>query len=248
MNHPNIVHIYEANLSAEEGAYLVMEYIDGNSLDKFARYDNLLHIDAAIDPIGQSAKVLRHASSLGIVHRDVKPDNIIRTSAGLVKLTDFGCAITSEPKAAPIPVAGSVSYISPEQLTGKPLNFQSDLYALGTVRYRLLTGRYTFEADSVEAAIQQILNRPHIPIGDRRKGIPKELSDLVDRALRKNPQDRHASWDEFIQELREAQEVVHTKYDSDLDMLRGFSEATRSLYLTETRELAARFQAGQSDA
>jgi serine/threonine protein kinase len=246
MNHPNIVHLYEANLDAEEGAYLVMEYIEGKSLDKFARYDNLLHMDAAIDSIGQSAKALRYASGLGIIHRDVKPDNIIRTSTGLVKLTDFGCAITNEPDAAPpIPVAGSVSYMSPEQITGKPLNHQSDMYSLGAVFYRLLTGYYTFEADSVETAVQQILNHPHIPINDRRRGIPKELSDLIDRSLRKKPEDRHANWDEFIQELREAQEAIRSRYDYDLDMLRGFSDATLALYLTETRELAARFQTDQ---
>jgi len=245
LDHPNIVGIYDADLNAEDGAYLVLEYIDGDSLDKFGKPDTLLPIDAVIDAIGQSAEALKHASSKGIVHRDVKPDNLIRTAEGQVKLTDFGCAITGQPDASPIGVAGSVAYMSPEQLTGKPLNHQSDIYALGAVFYRLLTGRYAFDSDTTDAAVHEILHKPHIPVGARRQGIPKELTGIIDRALQKKPEDRHESWDEFIKEIDLARAAMRTKYDYDYDMLRGFSETTLSQYLADTRELAARSQAAK---
>ena len=239
MDHPNIVGIHKADLNAEDGSYLVLEYIDGDSMDKFGKPETLLPIDAVIDAIQQAAEALKHASSKGVIHRDVKPDNLIRTAEGQVKLTDFGCAITGQPNASPIGVAGSVAYMSPEQLTGKPLNYQSDIYALGAVFYRLLTGRYAFDADTTDSAVQEILHKPHIPVGVRRQGIPRELTDVIDRALQKKPEDRHESWDEFIKEIGEAKTAMRTKYDYDFDMLRGFSETTRSQYLADTRELVA---------
>lgn len=252
MDHPNVVGIQDADLKAEDGAYLVLEYVDGDSMDKFAKPDTLLPIDAVIDAIRQAAEGLKHASSKGIIHRDVKPDNLIRTAEGQVKLTDFGCAITGQPDVSPIRVAGSVAYMSPEQLTGKPLNHQSDIYALGAVFYRLLTGRYSFDGDTTESAVHEILHKPHIPVEARRQGIPRELTGIIDRALQKKPEDRHESWDAFIREVDEARTAMRTKYDYDFDMLRGFSETTMSQYLADTRELvatrelAARSQADKS--
>jgi serine/threonine protein kinase len=236
MDHPNIVSIYKANLEAEEGAYLVMEYVDGQSLDKFSKPSNLLPIDFVIDAIKQSAEALRHASEKGIVHRDVKPDNLIRSPTGHVKLTDFGCAITIEPNAAPIPVAGSVAYMSPEQLTGKALDHQSDIYSLGAVFYRLLTGYYSFDAFNSDEAVRKILKHPHVSVESRRQGIPGELSGIIDKALEKNPADRHKTWGEFIREIEQAQLVMRTKYDYDYDMLRGFCDITLKQYLADQHE------------
>ncbi|MGC2458380.1 MAG: serine/threonine-protein kinase [Gallionellaceae bacterium] len=179
MDHPNIVSIYKADLEAEDGAPLIMEYIDGQSLDKFSRRNALPPIDFVIDAIEQTAEALRHASGMGIVHRDVKPDNLIRFATGHVKLTDFGCAITNEPNAAPIPVAGSVAYMSPEQLAGKTLDHQSDLYSLGAVFYRLLTGHYSFDAFNADEAVQKTLKHPHVSVEVRRQGIPRELSSII---------------------------------------------------------------------
>lgn len=239
MDHPNIVAIHAADLHAKNGAYLVLEYVEGESMSKFGTPDTLLPIDAVIDAIRQSAEGLKHASGKGVIHRDIKPDNLIRTAEGQVKVTDFGCAITNQPNASPIGVAGSVAYMSPEQLTGKYLNFKSDIYALGAVFYRLLTGRYSFDSDTTDAAVHEILHKPHIPVEARRQGIPRELTDIIDRALQKKPEDRHQSWDDFIHEINAAQTAMRTKYDYDFDMLRGFSESTLSQYLADTRELAA---------
>jgi len=236
LDHPNIVEIYEANLNAEDGAFLVLEFIDGDSLDKFATPDALLPVDVVIDAMRQSAEALKHASTKGVIHRDVKPGNLIRTAAGQVKLTDFGCAITGQPNTPPIGVAGSMAYMSPEQLTGKPLNYQSDIYALGVVFYRLLTGHYSFDADTPETANQAILNKPHIPVESRRQGIPKEVTRIIDRALQKKPEQRHESWDEFIKQIDLACEAMYAKYNYDYDILRGFSETTMSQYLANTTE------------
>jgi serine/threonine protein kinase len=239
LDHPNVVSIYDADLKAKEGAYLVLEYINGDSLEKFGTAETLLPIDAVIDTIRQSAEALKHVSGHGIIHRDVKPDNLIRTAEGQVKLTDFGCALTGQLNASPIGVVGSVAYMSPEQLTGKPLSLHSDIYALGAVFYRLLTGRYSFDSDTPLSAVDEILNMPPVPVEARRQGIPKEVTWIIDRALQKDPEDRHQSWDEFILEISGAQTAMRTQYDYDFDMLRGFSESTQSEYLAVTRELAA---------
>jgi serine/threonine protein kinase len=239
LDHPNIVCIHKADLEAEEGAYLIMEYIDGDSLDKFSKPKTLLPIDFAIDAIKQAAEALRHTSEKGIVHRDVKPDNLIRSATGHVKLSDFGCAITNGPNAAPIPVAGSVAYMSPEQLTAKTLDQQSDIYSLGAVFYRLLTGYYSFDAFNAEDAVQKILKHPHVSVESRRQGIPRELSSIIDKALEKNPEDRHKTWDEFIHEIEQAQLAMRTKYDYDYDMLRGFCDVTLKQYLSDTKDLPA---------
>jgi serine/threonine protein kinase len=240
MDHPNIVSIHHADLGAEEGAYLVLEYVKGESMDKYRKPETLLSIDAVVDAIEQSGQALKYASGKGIVHRDVKPDNLMRTADGHVKLSDFGCAVVEDAEARPLVVAGSVAYMSPEQLTGRPLSFKSDIYALGAVFYRLLTGRYSFDADTPDEAAHKILRNPHIPVEARRKGVPRELTDLIDRALQKRPEDRHGSWDEFIGEIGQARLALHAKYDYDYDMLRGFSDSTLSQYLADTRELAIR--------
>jgi serine/threonine protein kinase len=240
LDHPNIISIHHADLGAEEGAYLVLEYVKGESMDKYRKPETLLSIDAVVDAIEQSAQALKYASAQGIVHRDVKPDNLMRTAEGRVKLSDFGCAVVGDLEARPLVIAGSVGYMSPEQLTGRPLSFRSDIYALGTVFYRLLTGRYTFDADTPDEAARTILRNPPVPVEARRKGVPRELTELIARALQKQPEDRHSSWDEFIGEIGLARQALRTKYDYDYDMLRGFSENTLSQYLADTRELAVR--------
>ncbi len=233
MDNPNIVSILDADLDYEDGAYLIMEYINGQSLDKFSRPNALLPTDAVIDAIKQTAQALRHSSGKGIIHRDVKPDNLIRSATGQVKLSDFGCAIVNEPNAAPIAVAGSVAYMSPEQLAGKALDHKSDIYSLGAVFYRLLTGHYSFDAVSAEDAVQKILKHPHVPVAARRQGIPAELSGIIDKALKKDPEHRHKTWDEFVHEIENAQLAMHAKYDYGYDMLRGFCDITLKHFLAD---------------
>jgi serine/threonine protein kinase len=207
MDHPNIINMYGADLDAQGGPYLVMEYVNGDSLDKFDSPETLLPIETVIDVMRQTAEALRYASSLGIIHRDVKPGNIIIRKDGRVKIADFGCAITSDPKGELLPIAGSLPYMSPEQLEGKPLNHQSDIYSLGVVFYRLLTGHYPFamgDGQTAQTYARKILKASHTPISVHRQDVPAEIAKLVDRALHRKLAQRHASWDEFLECLHSA--------------------------------------------
>lgn len=207
MSHPNIVDMYGADMNAPDSPYLVMEYIDGTSLDKFDSPDTLLPIETVIDVMRQSAEALNYASRLGIIHRDVKPGNIIIRKDGRVKIADFGCAITSDPNKSVVAIAGSLPYMSPEQLEGKSLGQQSDIYSLGVVFYRLLTGHYPFEMGGDQTArtyARKVLMNKHAPITAHRKDVPVGIANLIDMALQKKLEHRHASWQDFLDHLHRA--------------------------------------------
>ena len=207
MDHPNIIDLYGANMHHPDGPYLVMEYVNGNSLDKFDTPDTLLPIETVIDVMRQSAEALAYASRLGIIHRDVKPGNIIIRKDGRVKIADFGCAITSLPGGSVTAIAGSLPYMSPEQLEGKPLTAQSDIYSLGVVFYRLLTGHYPFEMGDDQTArtyARKILNTKYAPITTHRKDVPPGIVKFIDSALQKTLNKRLASWEEFLDLLHRA--------------------------------------------
>lgn len=238
MHHKNIVHVLDADLNEKSGAYLVMEFANGVSLDRHEHSDTLLPIKSVLSVIEQIANALRYATELGIVHRDVKPANIILASNGTAKLTDFGCAVPSQELGSV--VAGSLAYMSPEQLEGQPLDQRADIYALGAVLYRLLTGKNTFEAqDNFDARIA-ILNFPITPIATYRQELPRELIAVIERAMQKNIAQRYPNWDEFILEFGEAAHLIRMS-EYDLDMYRGFSiptQAVLSNYAASDREFS----------
>jgi serine/threonine protein kinase len=225
MHHQNIVHVIDANLREKSGAYLVMEYINGQSLDHYERSDNLLPINTVLSVIEQIAKALNYAAGLGIVHRDVKPANIILMANGTAKLTDFGCAVPTS-KLGNI-VAGSLAYMSPEQLEGEPLDQRADIYSLGAVLYRLLTGKNTFDADNNFDARVAILNFPITSIEKYRKGLPRELVAVIELAMQKEVTQRYDNWDEFIRDFVNVAQKIKMS-DNDLDLYRGFSRSTQS--------------------
>lgn len=201
LKHPNIVSIIEANTGNPDNAYIVMEYVEGESLEKFSAPDKLLPVETVLDIVRQAAEALNYAFQMGVIHRDVKPANIILRQDGLIKLSDFGCALLSNSDSTQISGAGSLSFMSPEQITGITLNHQSDIYSMGAVLYRLLTGHNTFNAADNYSAINQILHHPPVPIETRRTGLPRELCRIVDRALQKNLDDRYRDWKEFLSDL-----------------------------------------------
>lgn len=238
MRHKNIVHVLDADLDEKSGAYLVMEYAHGVSLDQHEHADNLLPIITVLSVVEQISNALRYAAGLGVVHRDVKPANIILSPNGTAKLTDFGCAVPSKELGSV--VAGSLAYMSPEQLEGQPLDQRADIYALGAVLYRLLTGRNTFEAEDNFDARIAILNYPIIPVETYRKGLPQQLVAVINRAMQKDAAERYATWDEFIRDFGEAAHVIRMS-DYDLDMYRGFSMSTQSVlsdYAAADREFS----------
>lgn len=224
LHHKNIVHVFEADLNAPGGAYMVMEYANGTSLDRYEHSSDLLPINTLLSVIEQIADALRYAAQLGIVHRDVKPANIILQNNGNAKLTDFGCAITRN--GMNNVVAGSLAYMSPDQLDGRPLDERADIYSLGAVMYRLLTGRNTFEAETNFDAQIAILNFPIIPIEKYRRELPKELVHVINRSLEKNIAKRYANWDEFIRDLGVASHKIRM-FEQDVDIYRGFSTTSQ---------------------
>jgi serine/threonine protein kinase len=226
MQHKNIVRVLDADLNEPSGAYMVMEYINGKSLDHFEQTDALLPILTVVSVVDQMAQALRYAAKLGVVHRDVKPGNIILKSDGVAKLSDFGCAIPASEMDAI--VAGSLAYMSPEQLEGEALDQRADIYALGAVLYRLLTGRHTFDAETDFDARIAILNYPIIPIETYRKNLPEELIAVIACALQKDKDLRYNFWDEFLNDFGNAAHQIRMS-DYDLDLYRGFSMSTQSV-------------------
>jgi serine/threonine protein kinase len=226
MDHKNIVHVQEAHFSERTGAYLVMEYAQGVSLDKHHSEETLLPIKLVLSIVEQIATALNYAAGMGIVHRDVKPANIILMPNGTAKLTDFGCAVPSMELGSE--VAGSLAYMPPEQIEGLALDQRADIYALGAVMYRLLTGHNTFEADNHFDARIAILNFPITPIETYRKNFPAALAAVIEHAMKKDPADRYANWDEFIQDFGQAAHAVRMSNENE-ELSRAFSKSTQEV-------------------
>lgn len=238
LQHKNIVRLLGSNFEEKSGPYLVMEYIKGASLDRYQYEDDLLPINKVLSVIEQTANALQYIATQSVVHRDVKPENIILMPNGMAKLTDFGCAI--ETGSSGDMVAGSLAYMSPEQLEGEPLDERSDIYSLGAVLYRLLTGKNTFDADNEFDARIAVLNFPAIPIQKFRKELPPALVAIIHRALEKNVHKRFQDWSTFIREFGEVAQRIKMSLE-DLDVYRGFSPSTQteiSRYLSVSREFS----------
>lgn len=238
LSHKNIVRLLGANLEEESGPYLVLEYIKGTSLNHHQHADNLLPINKVISVIEQIANALHYIATQSVVHRDVKPENIILMPNGMAKLTDFGCAIATG--ASGEMVAGSLAYMSPEQLEGLPLDERADIYSLGATLYRLLTGKNSFIADNQFDARIAVLNFPAIPIQNYRKELPPELITVVHRALDKDVRRRFQDWTTFIREFGNAAHKIRMSHD-DFDVYRGFTPSTQSVisnYLSASRQFS----------
>lgn len=225
LNHKNIVRLLAANLEEKSGPYTVMEYVKGVSLDKHQHAKSLLPINTVLSVIEQIANALQHVARQGVVHRDVKPENILLMPNGMAKLTDFGCAVSTGTSGEM--VAGSLAYMSPEQLDGLPLDERADIYSLGATLYRLLTGKNTFVADNEFDARIAVLNFPAIPIQNVRKELPPKLVAVIHRALEKDEGRRYPDWATFIQEFGNAAHQIRMS-PNDLDVYRGFSPTTQS--------------------
>ncbi len=200
LDHPHIVQIYDA-VADDDYAYIVMEYVDGGTLQRFTRPDNLLGIGDVIEVIYKCARALDYASQQGVIHRDIKPANVMLTERNDVKITDFGAAAIAKAEATMIDSIGTPAYMSPEQHMNKPLNHQTDIYALGVVLFQLLTGRAPFKADNIAGLAYQVLNsNPPLPSEFRRE-VPLELDMIVIRALQRDTDKRYLTWAQFIDEL-----------------------------------------------
>jgi serine/threonine protein kinase len=200
LDHPHIVQIWDA-AADDDHAYIVMEYVEGGTLQRFTSADNLLGIGDVIEVIYKCARALDYASQQGVIHRDIKPANIMLKENNDVKIADFGSAAIAKADATLIDGIGTPAYMSPEQHMSKPLNHQTDIYALGIVMFQLLTGRAPFKADNIAGLAYQVLNsNPPLP-SEFRQDVPLELDMIVIRALQRDTSKRYLTWSQFIDEL-----------------------------------------------
>ena len=192
LNHPHIVTIYDVGEDQGLG-YIAMELVDGHDMRRYTRKEGLLPINRIMEMAAQIAEALDYAHRNGVVHRDIKPSNIMLDKAGRqVKVADFGIArIGSSGKTRTGTVLGTPPYMSPEQLSGRPLDGRSDVFSLGVVLFELVTGRRPFEGDTVATLMTRIANDPHPDIMGLRGGIPACLRNIIDKTLEKDPNKRY---------------------------------------------------------
>src|SRR5437763_10132724 len=187
LQHPHILPIYDAG--EENGhRYIVTEHVHGaRTLAAYCRPDNLLRIDDTVEIMFKCAKALHYAHSRGVIHRDIKPSNIMLTQDSDVRIIDFGIALVSDSDISRIEgIAGSPSYMSPEQVQSIELTNRSDLYSLGAVMYELLTGTRPFRAGNLQKLLHQIVFATPPPIHTLRPEIPEELENVTAMALQKD--------------------------------------------------------------
>ncbi|MBN1628934.1 MAG: serine/threonine protein kinase [Thermoleophilia bacterium] len=198
LSHPNLVTLIDRGSSDNED-YLVFEYVEGRSLKETIR-EGLMGVGEIGRVAGQVAEGLAAAHLVGIVHRDVKPQNILIDRNGHAKVSDFGIATgpdwTRVTRAGSI--IGSARYMSPEQIRSKPVDARSDIYSLGIVMYEMLTGQPPFDGTNMPEIARMHLNATPPPIGDVRPNLPDGLERVVMRCLEKLPEDRFASMDELL--------------------------------------------------
>ena len=201
LSHPNIVSIYDRG-EAEGTYYIAMEYLDGRSLKELILSRGDAPIAVVVEYARQILSALRFAHRHGIVHRDIKPHNVLVDGEGRVKVTDFGIARagTSQMTEAGS-IVGTAQYLSPEQARGADVDQRSDLYSLGVLMYEMLTGEVPFSGDTpVEIAMKHLSQTP-APPSTKRHDVPRELDMVVMRALAKDPEDRYQSADEMEADL-----------------------------------------------
>jgi serine/threonine-protein kinase len=230
--HPNVVQVFDFGLDeATERQFIVMEHVDGQSCAEILRDEGHLEPDNAVDVLAQACRGLDYAHRNGVVHRDVKPGNLLRSGDGVVKLADFGIAKAAEQSDITKvgSVVGTAAYLSPEQARGEAAGPRSDLYALGVVSYQLLAGRLPYEAASLTDLARQQDTGPPQPLHQINRDVPPALSAAILRGLEHDPEDRYQDAREMEQALREGLRGVPPAPTTATRALRDEEPSTRML-------------------
>ena len=203
LQHPNIVIVYD--LGDEEGMpFIVMEFVDGEPLDKVISSGRQLHMVDKLSIIEQVCSALGYAHQRGVIHRDIKPANVIVQPDGHAKIVDFGIARVQSSKESGLTrtgnVIGTVHYIAPERLKGQPFDGRSDIFAVGVMLYLLLAGQLPFTGEDM-TVLQKLVNEPAPPLKTYLTSYPPALDGILDRALAKDPAHRYATAEEFAADL-----------------------------------------------
>ena len=218
LQHPNIVTVIDRG-EAEGRQYIVFEYIDGENLKELVVRKGRLDVREALEIALEVARGLAFAHAQGIVHRDVKPQNVLLNGDGRAKVTDFGIArsVDVDGMTQTGTVLGTSNYIAPEQASGQPVDAQTDVYALGVVLYELLSGEVPFPGENFVAVAMKHVHEPPPNLLDVRSDVPLRVAAAVDRALEKDPDQRFPSMDALAAELEACLEELESSADGGDD-------------------------------
>ncbi len=224
--HPHIVATYDAVIS-DEASYIVMEYVPGGTLEKHILPDNLLPLDRVVEYMFKCCRALNYAQFNGVIHRDIKPANLLLANAEEIKIADLGAAVRLDAEQTQSNV-GSPNYMSPEQVRGEPVTHQTDIFSLGVVMYRLLTGHSPYSPKNLAHLYQQIMYEKPIPPTQLRNDLPPQLERIALRAMQKDCAERYVTWRDFGNDL--AALGHFEKSDLDVNETEKFS-TLRKLHL-----------------
>jgi serine/threonine protein kinase len=232
LRHPHIVSIFDAGIDKKNGKdlrYLVMELVEGTSLQPHCERAQLLPVQQTVQIAYKCCRALEYANTVGVVHRDIKPANIMLRPDFDIKVSDFGAAQLARSDTTQVAGVGSPFYMSPEQIRGgEEIDFRSDMFSLGGVMYHMLTGYRPFNASTAYELMDQILAKEPPAPSSLRQGVPAELDQVVLRALGKGREDRFASWERFAEALEpmltlEDATVSHLSDAEEFNALRRLS-------------------------
>jgi hypothetical protein len=200
--HPNVVTVIDRG-EHESRQYIVFEYVDGENLKQLVEREGPLPVRQIIELGLQVAHALASAHARGVVHRDVKPQNVLLSEEGVPKVTDFGIARTSDVESVTLTgtVMGTSEYISPEQARGEPVDFRSDIYSLGVILFELCTGEVPYPGENPVSVAMRHLHEPVPSVRAQRRDVPSRLEAAIRRAMAKDQEERFGSMDELIAEL-----------------------------------------------
>jgi len=205
LSHPHIVEILDA-VAEPEHSYLVMEFVPGTTLEAHADVTNLLPLNKVVEIIFKCIRALEYAFQHGVIHRDIKPGNILLSKSGDTKVSDFGASFQQrrDQETTQLTGVGSPAYMSPEQIRTEDVTHQTDIYSLGVVMYRLLTGRLPYEANTQAGLSYAILNTPPSRPATLRPDLPPLLDEIVMKAIEKDTAARYKTWLDFGKDLSQA--------------------------------------------
>ncbi|HEY7088633.1 MAG TPA: serine/threonine-protein kinase [Tepidisphaeraceae bacterium] len=243
LSHNNIVQAIDVGSTADNLHYFVMEYVEGKTLYDIMQPPPIgegktTYSEAeALDITIQMADALAHAHRRGLIHRDVKPKNIILTPQGVAKLTDLGLAREKDDKQAAESEAGKAYgtpyYISPEQIRGEvDIDFRADIYSLGATMYHMVTGRPPFEGETPSAVMHKHLKQPLVPPDHINTALSAGIGEIIETAMAKNRNERYASTEDMLEDLwavRRGEPPIHARKAVDIDQIAKIEETARTV-------------------
>lgn len=230
LSHPNIVEVYDVSFG-DQLQYIVMEYIDGITLKQYIEQEGAIRWNEALHFTLQILMALEHAHEKGIIHRDIKPQNIMLLQDGTIKVADFGIArfLQSETQTMTDKAIGSVHYIAPEQARGDYITDKADIYSVGVMLYEMITGKLPFVADNaVSVALMQLQAKPVMP-REINPALPRGLEQITMKAMEKNPVDRFQSAGEMLEDIEKFRRNPTMVFHYDLQTGAANYDAARSM-------------------